>query len=64
MDDRQREMILRYQPYIFRDRKDPFPIRFVGCTIFTEKVRSDAQTQRILGSKVLRQVPAFAYGSL
>jgi hypothetical protein len=42
MDDRQREMILRYQPYIFRDRKDPFPIRFVGCTIFTEKVRSES----------------------
>jgi hypothetical protein len=39
MDDRQREMILRYQPYIFRDRKDPFPIRFVGCTIYLERIR-------------------------
>lgn len=42
MDDRQREMVLRYQPYIYRDRKDPFPIRFVGCTIFTEKMRSES----------------------
>lgn len=42
MDEQQREMILRYQPYIYRDCKDPFPIRFVGCTIFTEKVRSES----------------------
>lgn len=40
MDDRQRDMVLRYQPYIYKDRKEPFPIRFIGCTIFTEKMRS------------------------
>ena len=42
MDDQQRELVLRYQPYIYRDRKEPFPIRFVGCTIFTEKARSES----------------------
>lgn len=40
MDARQKEMILRYQPYIYKDRKEPFPIRFIGCTIFTEKMQS------------------------
>ena len=36
------ELVLRYQPYIYRDSKEPFSIRFVGCTIFTEKVRSES----------------------
>ena len=40
MDSRFRELILRYQPYIYKDRLDPFPIRFVGCTVFTQKSRS------------------------
>lgn len=40
MDSQTRELILRYQPYIYRDRLEPFPIRFVGCTVFTEKKRS------------------------
>lgn len=42
MDGRQRELVLRCQPYIYRDRNDPFPIRLVGCTIFTEKARSES----------------------
>lgn len=42
MNDLHREMILRYQPYIYRDCKDPFPVRFIGCTIFTEKRRSES----------------------
>lgn len=42
MDDQRKEMILRYQPYIYKDCKDPFPIRYIGCTIFTEKMRSDS----------------------
>lgn len=40
MDSQTRELILRYQPYIYRDRLEPFPIRFVGCTVFTETKRS------------------------
>lgn len=42
MDDRQREMILRYRPHIYKDCREPFPIRYVGCTIFTEKARSES----------------------
>ena len=40
MDRQQKALFLRYQPYIYRDRRDPFPIRFIGCTAFTEKMRS------------------------
>ncbi len=40
MDEQLRELILRYQPYVYKDKLDPFPIRFVGCTVFTEKMRS------------------------
>lgn len=42
MEERQKELILRYQPHIYRDCKDPFPIRYVGCTVFTEKQRSES----------------------
>lgn len=34
------EQILRYQPRIFRDRLEPFPIQWIGCTVFTQKRRS------------------------
>ena len=40
MDKQAKELILRYQPYIYKDKLEPFPIRFIGCTIFTEKMRS------------------------
>lgn len=40
MDKELREMILRYQPYIYKDRLEPFPIRFIGCTVFTQRMRS------------------------
>jgi hypothetical protein len=38
----QKALILKYQPYIYRDKRDPFPVRFIGCTVFTEKRRSDS----------------------
>ncbi len=37
MDSQERAWILQYQPHIYRDRLDPFPIRYLGCTVFTEK---------------------------
>ena len=40
MDRQLRELVLHYQPYIYKDKLEPFPIRFIGCTIFTEKTRS------------------------
>ena len=40
MDSQFRAYILRYQPHIYHDRMDPFPIRLVGCTLFTEKTPS------------------------
>lgn len=42
MDDQQREMVLRYQPYIYKDSREPFPIRFVGCTVFARKMQSES----------------------
>lgn len=42
MDTKMKELILRYQPYIYKDQLDPFPIRYIGCTIFSEKKRSDS----------------------
>lgn len=39
MDD-QKELVLRCQPHIYRDRKEPFPIRHIGYTVFREKGRS------------------------
>lgn len=40
MDRELQKLILRYQPYIYKDRLEPFPIRFIGCTVFTQKMRS------------------------
>lgn len=40
MDRELQELILRYQPYIYKDRLEPFPIRFIGCTVFTQRMRS------------------------
>lgn len=37
-----REQVLRYAPHIYRDRLEPFPIRFVGCTVFTRKAPSES----------------------
>lgn len=42
MDTQLSELIFRYQPYIYRDRLDPFPIRYVGCTVFSERMRSES----------------------
>ncbi len=42
MDTKMKDRILRYQPYIYQDKLDPFPIRYIGCTIFSEKKRSDS----------------------
>lgn len=40
MDSQFRELIFRYQPYIYKDRLDPFPIQFIGYSVFTERKRS------------------------
>ncbi len=42
MNEQQKEFVLRYQPHIYQDIKDPFPVRYVGCTIFTERKRSES----------------------
>lgn len=36
----QKELAVRCQPHIYRDRKEPFPIRHIGYTVFREKGRS------------------------
>lgn len=32
----------KYLPRIYKDRDDPFPVRFVGCTCFTQPRRSES----------------------
>lgn len=36
MQNHQKELVLRYQPHIYADKKEPFPIRYIGCSVFTE----------------------------
>lgn len=31
------QLALAYQPRIWKDRKEPFPIRYFGCTVFRER---------------------------
>lgn len=40
MDQNVKELVLRYQPYIYQDRLEPFPIRFIGYSVFAEKKQS------------------------
>ena len=42
MDDALRTMALRYRPVLYKDKREPFPVRFIGCTVFTEKRRSES----------------------
>ena len=36
LSEKERELILAYQPRILMDRLDPFPVRLIGCTVFSE----------------------------
>ncbi len=38
----ERALIERVQPHIYHDKNDPFPIRYMGCTVFTHRRRSDS----------------------
>ena len=38
----QKELVLRYQPRILMDRADPFPVRLLGCTVFSEPGMSNS----------------------
>ena len=40
MNAAQKALFLRYCPRIYQDRADPFPIRYIGCTAFTQPARS------------------------
>lgn len=42
MEQKQIELCLRYMPHIYRDKAEPFPIRYIGCTAFTQARRSDS----------------------
>lgn len=42
MDAAAKELFLRYCPRIFKDKMEPFPIRLIGCTAFTQSRRSDS----------------------
>ena len=36
----QKSLFLRYCPRILKDKADPFPVRYIGCTAFTAPGRS------------------------
>lgn len=42
MEDPEKSLFLRHCPRIYKDKADPFPIRYIGCTAFTEPRRSDS----------------------
>lgn len=42
MDAAAKDLFLRYCPRIFKDKMDPFPVRLIGCTAFTEPQRSES----------------------
>lgn len=35
--NQEKELVLRCQPHIYRDRQEPFPVRHIGYTVFREK---------------------------
>ena len=42
MDNAWKTMALRFRPVLYRDKREPFPVRFIGCTVFTERQRSES----------------------
>lgn len=42
MDDALRTLALRFKPILYKDKNEPFPVRFIGCTVFTERRRSES----------------------
>lgn len=37
-----KELILRHQPHIYQDLREPFSIRYIGCSVFREPQRSSS----------------------
>lgn len=46
--DQNRELALRFQPHIYRDKRDPFPVRHIGYTVFREKGSSQSFRNLVL----------------
>lgn len=42
MNAEQKALFIRYCPHIYMDKADPFPVRYIGCTAFTQPRRSDS----------------------
>lgn len=40
IDSKKKELVLKYQPHIYMDKRDPFPIRYIGCTVATSPIDS------------------------
>jgi len=38
----EKALFIRYCPRIYMDRADPFPVRYIGCTVFTQPQRSES----------------------
>lgn len=35
LSEENRGLVLRFQPYIYKDKAEPFPVRCIGCSVFT-----------------------------
>lgn len=42
MNAEQKAQFNRYCPHIYRDKAEPFPIRYIGCTAFSQPRRSES----------------------
>lgn len=42
LNDLHKRLVLEYQPRILMDRADPFPVRLLGCTVFSEPGMSNS----------------------
>ncbi len=42
MEHQSKQLLLRYLPHIYKDRLEPFPVRYIGGTVFTEPKRSES----------------------
>lgn len=40
MNAKQKALFIRYCPYIYKDQADPFPVRYIGCSVFSQPERS------------------------
>lgn len=49
----QKQLVLKFQPRILMDKADPFPVRLIGCTVFSEPGMSPSFRNLLLDPQAL-----------